>query len=90
MKKLFRVTATWYIAADDENEAAYIQPDLTASDVDAEEVTDAGEIDYNWTNCFPFGDTDGLICKEYVETPETPESKEALPEFLFPELDQPK
>lgn len=85
MKKLYVVTATYYVAADSEGEAEMVTPDVTASDVSAEEVESAADIDPAWWDAFPFGGDENLACKDYFEE-ETPasSSSEAFPDPLFP------
>jgi len=70
-KKLFRVSITYYAAADDAASAVQsVDIDRSAVAVDdVTEITYAGEIDPEWAGCFPFGADadDDRTCAEYFE-----------------------
>lgn len=70
--KLFRVTATYYVAADTESDCDFIRNDPDASDIEADEISDVSDIDSNWLDALPFGRDGTQTCREIVEAPDEP------------------
>lgn len=86
MKKLYRVNVTYYVAAEDEDEARHIQPDLTASDIDADELGPGDAFDPEWIDAIPFGETGDRTCLDYFNMASglADRENEAFPDPLFP------
>ena len=88
-QKLFFVTVTYYAAADSASDCQYVDPDLTASNVDAQEVEPTDIIDSDWKDSLPFGSDEDRTCGNWFGEEEEEEEEinnEALPDPLFPEL----
>jgi len=67
MKKLFEVTKTYYVMAEDENEAEYITPEIDVCETDAFEVGKEDFVVATWRNAIPFNADDDKTVEQIQE-----------------------
>ncbi len=56
MKKLYRVDGSWYVMAEDSDDAVRIKPDWMAIDLEAYPVDRNSGVDIGWWAVMPFNE----------------------------------
>lgn len=64
MKKLFVVSYTAYVMAEDVEAAKYVHIDTDNSDI---EVSQATSVDHIWWDAIPFGSDDDRTCGQIIQ-----------------------